>query len=146
MVGIVSIKDAIFLANEAKMDLVEISPNVEPPVCKILDYGRYRYSVQKKRSATKKNQKVVEIKEIKIRPNIEEHDYQVKMRAIDKFFKAGNKVKITLRFRGREITHQNLGSKLLKRIENHWIDLAKSESDLKLEGKQMVMILSLRNS
>lgn len=146
MVGIVPIKDALLLAEDAGMDLVEISPNVLPPVCKILDYGRYRYSVQKKRSAARKGQKTVEIKEIKIRPNIEEHDYQVKMRSIKKFFDAGNKVKITLRFRGREIVHQDLGLKLLYRIRDEWFDLAKPESDLKVEGRQMIMILTLRSS
>ncbi len=144
--GIVSMRDALVLADEAGMDLVEISPNVEPPVCKILDYGRYKYEMQKKQAAARKSQKVVEVKEIKVRPNIEEHDYQVKMRSMQKFFDAGNKVKVTLRFRGREMTHQNLGLKLLHRIRDQWEEQAKPEMQPKTEGRQMIMVLAPRVS
>ena len=144
--GIVSTRDALVLADEAGMDLVEVSPNVEPPVCKILDYGRYKYEMQKKQAAARKSQKVVEVKEIKVRPNIEEHDYQVKMRSMQKFFDAGNKVKVTLRFRGREMAHQDLGLKLLHRIRDQWEEQTKVELEPKTEGRQMIMVLAPRSS
>jgi len=146
MRGIVSLGSALILAKELGMDLVEVSPNVEPSVCKVLDYGRYKYEMQKKQSVARKSQKLVEIKEIKVRPNIDEHDYQVKMRSIEKFIKAGNKVKITLRFRGREMVHQDLGLKLLFRIRDSWSDYAKLELEPKTEGRQMIMILVPRSN
>ena len=135
---------AIRMATEAGMDLVEISPNNNPPVCKIMDYGKYKYSAQKKAAEARKKQKVVEIKEIKLRPMIDDHDYDVKMRAMQRFFEEGDKVKITLRFRGREMAHQELGFQLLNRVKADTGELAKVEQDAKFEGRQMVMVLAPR--
>lgn len=136
--------DALDRAADAGLDLVEISPNSQPPVCKILDFGRYKYESQKKAAEARKNQKIVELKEIKVRPNIDDHDYEVKMKQSRKFLEEGDKVKVTLRFRGREMAHQDLGVQLLDRVRNELGDLAKVESEPRLEGKQMVMIMAPR--
>ncbi|HEC00175.1 MAG TPA: translation initiation factor IF-3 [Sphingomonadales bacterium] len=140
--GTVNIDKGLSMAKAAGLDLVEISPNAEPPVCKILDYGRFRYAAQKKASLAKKKQKTVEVKEIKLRPGIEKHDYDVKMRAVDKFLSGGDKVKVTLRFRGREMAHQELGMDLLKRVQEDFQDLAKIEQAPKMEGRQIIMVMS----
>ena len=142
--GNVSINDALLLAEEAGLDLVEISPNAEPPVCKILDLGKLKYANQKKAAEARKNQKVIEIKEIKMRPMIDDHDYDVKMRAIKRFFEEGDKVKITLRFRGREMAHQELGQQLLNRVKQDTAEIAKVESEPRFEGRQIVMVLAPR--
>jgi translation initiation factor IF-3 len=143
-VGVVSIADAIARAVEAGLDLVEIAPNSEPPVCKILDYGKYKYQAQKKAAEARKRQKTVEVKEIKMRPSIDTHDYDVKMRSIRRFFEEGDKVKVTLRFRGREMAHQELGYKLLQRVREETEQIAKVEAEPRLEGRQMVMVLAPR--
>ena len=135
---------AIKMAVEAGMDLVEISPNNNPPVCKIMDYGKFKYSAQKKAAEARKKQKVVEIKEIKLRPMIDDHDYDVKMRAMQRFFEEGDKVKITLRYRGREMAHQEIGTKLLDKIKTDVAELAKVEQDARFEGRQVVMVLAPR--
>jgi len=143
-IGTVETMVAIRMAQEAGMDLVEISPNTTPPVCKIMDYGKYKYSVQKKTAEARKRQKTVEIKEIKLRPMIDDHDYDVKMRAMQRFFEEGDKVKITLRYRGREMAHQDIGTRLLDKIKNDVAELAKVEQDAKFEGRQVVMVLAPR--
>jgi translation initiation factor IF-3 len=130
------------LAEQAGLDLVEISPGTQPPVCKILDYGKYKYQAQKKANEARKKQKTIEIKEIKIRPNIDTHDYDVKMKAIKRFFEEGDKVKVTLRFRGREMAHQELGFDLLQQVRKDTADLAKVESEPRFEGRQVVMVLA----
>ncbi|SDR18781.1 translation initiation factor IF-3 [Pseudovibrio sp. Tun.PSC04-5.I4] len=140
--GPTPIEDALAMAVEQGLDLVEIAPNSQPPVCKILDYGRYKYQAQKKAAEARKKQKVVEIKEIKMRPNIDTHDYDVKMRNMKRFFDDGDKVKVTLRFRGREMAHQDLGMKLLHKVRAETAEFAKVESHPKLEGRQMMMVLS----
>ena len=142
--GTVETVVAIKMALEAGMDLVEISPNNNPPVCKIMDYGKYKYSAQKKAAEARKKQKVVEIKEIKLRPMIDDHDYDVKMRSMKRFFEEGDKVKITLRFRGREMAHQELGYRLLDRVKVDTGSFAKVESEPRFEGRQMVMMLAPR--
>lgn len=142
--GVVSTPDAIEIATEAGLDLVEVSPNTTPPVCKILDYGKYKYQQQKKKAEAKKKQKVVEIKEIKMRPNIDDHDYDVKVKAMKRFFDEGDKVKVTLRFRGREMAHQERGSDLLKRVQDDFDDIAKVEQFPKMEGRQIVMVMAPR--
>ena len=129
-------------ATEAGLDLVEISPDAEPHVCKILDFGKFKYQEQKKAAEARKHQKIVEIKEIKMRPGIDDHDYDVKMRAIQRFFEEGDKVKITLRFRGREMAHQEIGMNVLKRVRADTESVAKVESEPRFEGKQMVMVLA----
>ncbi len=141
-VGVVPTRDAQKRAFDAGLDLVEVSPNAEPPVCKIMDYGRFRFETQKKKNEARKKQKIVELKELKVRPNIDTHDYDVKMRAAEKFISAGDKVKVTMRFRGREITHQEVGLEVLRRIENDLIEVAKTELHPKMEGRQMIMILA----
>jgi translation initiation factor IF-3 len=141
-VGVVSRFDAQERANKVGLDLVEVSPDADPPVCKILDYGKFKYQEQKKAAEARKNQKIVEIKEIKMRPSIDEHDYDVKMRAIRRFFEEGDKVKVTLRFRGREMAHQNLGYDLLQRVKSDLLETSKVESEPRLEGRQMVMVLA----
>ena len=141
-VGVVPRVDAMSRALEAGLDLVEISPDAEPPVCKILDFGKFKYQEQKKAAEARKNQKIVEIKEIKMRPSIDDHDYDVKMRAIKRFFEEGDKVKVTLRFRGREMAHQELGYKVLQRVKADLVADSKVESEPRLEGRQMVMVLS----
>lgn len=140
--GIVPTGEALEIAMEAGLDLVEIQPNAQPPVCKILDYGRFKYQSQKKAAETRKKQKTVEIKEIKMRPNIDTHDYEVKMKAMMRFFSEGDKVKVTLRFRGREMAHQDLGMKLLMQVRDETAEIAKVESSPRLEGRQMAMVLS----
>ena len=142
--GIVSFSDAIDLAEQAGLDLVEIVPNATPPVCKILDYGRFRFLEQKKAAEARKKQKVVEIKEINLRPGIDDHDYETKMKAVRRFFDEGDKVKITLRFRGREMAHQELGMKLLDRVKLEMADISKIESEPLLEGRQMTMVMAPR--
>ena len=141
-VGVVNTFDALAMAEEAGLDLVEIVPNAEPPVCKIIDLGRLKYQTQKKAAEARKKQKIVEIKEIKMRPGIDDHDYDVKMRAVLRFFEEGDKVKITLRFRGREMAHQELGMKLLDKVKEDTIAIAKVEAEPKLEGRQMMMVLA----
>jgi len=140
--GVVPFFDALNLAEEAGLDLVEIAPNSVPPVCKLLDYGRFRFNEQKKQNEARKRQKTVEVKEIKLRPGIDKHDYDVKMKAVHRFFEEGDKVKVTLRFRGREMAHQELGYNLLKRIREDNGKFAKVESEPLSEGRQIVMILA----
>ena len=142
--GVVETISAIKMALEAGMDLVEISPNTNPPVCKIMDYGKFKYSAQKKAAEARKKQKIVEIKEIKLRPMIDDHDYDVKMRAMQRFFEEGDKVKVTLRFRGREMAHQELGTQLLNRVKEDTAKIAKIEMEPRFEGRQMIMILAPR--
>ncbi|MDE1994764.1 MAG: translation initiation factor IF-3 [Rhizobiaceae bacterium] len=140
--GIVPTDQALRMAEEAGLDLVEISPNAEPPVCKILDLGKLKYANQKKAAEARKKQKIVEVKEIKMRPNIDTHDYDVKMKAIERFFEEGDKVKVTLKFRGREMAHQELGMKLLQQVKEDMLEIAKVEAEPKLEGRQMMMVLA----
>lgn len=140
--GVMATSEALALAEDAGLDLVEISPNNTPPICKILDLGRYKYLAQKKAADARKKQKTVEVKEIKMRPNIDTHDYGVKMKAVNKFIDAGDKVKVTLRFRGREMAHQELGLELLHRVRDHMEDKTKVEAMPKLEGRQMIMVLA----
>jgi translation initiation factor IF-3 len=140
--GVVDTAEAQQLAEEAGLDLVEIVPNASPPVCKILDFGKFRFLEQKKSSEQRKRQKVVEIKEIKLRPGIDDHDYEVKMRSVKRFFEDGDKVKVTLRFRGREMAHQDLGFKLLQRVRTETAPIAKVEAEPLIEGRQMVMVLA----
>ncbi len=142
MIGVLNTRDAIARAYAAGLDLVEISPNAEPPVAKILDYGKFKYEQQKKRNEARKKQKVVEIKEVKVRPNIDENDYQVKLRAMKGFIGEGDKVKVTLRFRGREMAHQELGVKVLERIRDDMEADTKVEQMPKMENRQMVMVLA----
>jgi translation initiation factor IF-3 len=142
--GITPINEAIAMAREVGLDLVEISPNVNPPVCKILDYGKFKYQAQKKAAEARKKQKTVEVKEIKLRPGIDKHDYEVKMRSMKRFFEEGDKVKVTLRFRGREMAHQELGYKLLQRVREDTGTFAKVEAEPMSEGRQIVMILAPR--
>jgi translation initiation factor IF-3 len=142
--GNVPIAEALARAQEAGLDLVEIAPNASPPVCKLLDYGKYKYQEQKKQAEARKKQKVVEVKEIKFRPMIDDHDYQVKMRSMRRFFEEGDKVKVTLRFRGREMAHQDLGVKLLERVKEDTTKIAKVEMEPRVEGRQMVMVLAPR--
>jgi translation initiation factor IF-3 len=142
--GTVAIADALAAAQAAGLDLVEISPNAAPPIVKLLDYGKYKYQEQKKQAEARKKQKVVEVKEIKFRPMIDDHDYDVKKRAMLRFFEEGDKVKVTLRFRGREMAHMELGNRLLDRIKEDTTKIAKVESDARFEGRQMVMILAPR--
>ncbi|MEJ8475767.1 translation initiation factor IF-3 [Roseibium algae] len=140
--GVILTEDAMGIAMEAGLDLVEIQPNAQPPVCKIMDYGRHKYQSQKKAAEARKRQKTVEIKEIKMRPNIDTHDYEVKMRNMMRFFNDGDKVKVTLRFRGREMAHQDLGMKLLHKVRDETAEFTKVESTPRLEGRQMVMVLA----
>ena len=140
--GILTIDDALQKADEFGLDLVELQPNAEPPVVKILDYGKYKYQAQKRASEARKKQKIIDVKEIKLRPNIDSHDYEVKMRSVRKFLESGDKVKITLRFRGREMAHVELGSQLLERVREDIEEEAKIESLPKMEGRQMIMVLA----
>ena len=142
MMGVMGARDAMLRAFSVGLDLVEISPNADPPVCKILDYGKFKYEQQKKKNEAKKKQKVIEIKEIKVRPNIDENDYQVKMRAMKSFIEEGDKVKVTLRFRGREMAHQDIGVRVLERIRAEMDVSTKVEQMPRLENRQMVMVLS----
>jgi translation initiation factor IF-3 len=140
-VGVVSPARAMQMAEEAGLDLVEISPNAEPPVCKIMDFGKFKYEQQKKEAEARKKQHVIEIKEIKFRPGTDTHDYEVKMRSVLKFLEGGDKVKITLRFRGREMAHQQLGLELLNRVADDVAEVGKVENMPRLEGRQMVMMI-----
>lgn len=142
MVGVVSRQEALQRASSAGLDLVEVSPNAEPPVCKILDYGKYKYEQQKKKAEAKKNQKTIEVKEIQLRPMIDTHDLEVKCKAIDRFLNEGNKVKVTMRFRGRELSHQEIGLQVLVSVKERFAEIAKVEYEPKLEGRQMIMILA----
>ncbi len=142
MRGVVTIKEALDAAEAAGLDLVEVSPNAEPPVCKILDYGKYKYEQHKKAAEARKKQKVIEIKEIKLRPVIDDNDLNVKMRSARAFLEEGDKVKVTLKFRGREMAHQELGMNLLTRVKEILADVSKVEYDAKFEGRQIVMILA----
>jgi translation initiation factor IF-3 len=143
-VGVVGLAEALAKADDGGLDLVEISPNSDPPVCKILDYGKYKYEEQKKRNEARKKQKVIEVKEVKMRPGIEQHDYDVKMRAMRRFLGEGDRVKVTLRFRGRELAHQHLGMKVLDRIRDDLEEIAKVEQLPKMEGRQMIMVVAPR--
>ena len=140
--GVVSLAEALEIAARAELDLVEVSPNATPPVCKVLDYGKLKYQNQKKANEARKKQKTVDVKEIKLRPNIDTHDYDVKMRSVEKFINAGDKVKVTMRFRGREMAHQDLGRALLDRVRDQFEEAAKIEALPKMEGRQMVMVLA----
>lgn len=142
--GIVPTREAISKAMDAGLDLVEVAGNVDPPVCKILDYGKLKYETQKKKSEARKKQKTIDVKEIKFRPNIEQHDYDVKMKAMRRFLEEGDKVKVTLRFRGREMMHQHLGMKVLNRVREETDELAKVEQMPQMEGRQMIMVLAPR--
>lgn len=142
--GIVTIGDALNLARDAGLDLLELSPNANPPVCKILDHGKFKYEEQKRKNEARKKQKTIEVKEIKFRPNIDDHDYGVKMRSMFKFLEEGDKVKVTLRFRGRELRHQELGTAILERVKSDTLELAKVEQFPSMEGRQMVMVLAPR--
>ena len=140
--GVLETSEAIRQAEDFGLDLVEVQPNVDPPVCKILDYGKFKYEAQKRANEARKKQKIIDVKEIKLRPNIDEHDYQVKMRSVQKFLDSGDKVKVTLRFRGREMAHQDLGAVVLTRVQNETDGYAKVEALPKMEGRQMIMVLA----
>ena len=144
--GVVTPEDAIRMARDVGLDLVEISPNASPPVCKIMDFGKFKYETQKKAVEAKKKQKVIEIKEVKFRPNIDVHDYEVKMRNVTRFLEDGDKVKVTLRFRGREMAHLDLGRSVLERIAADVEGLGKVESMPKMEGRQMIMVVASAKS
>jgi translation initiation factor IF-3 len=144
MLGVMTARDALARAFAAGLDLLEISPNADPPVCKILDFGKFKYEQQKKKNEARKKQKVIEIKEIKVRPNIDENDYQVKLRAMKSFIEEGDKVKVTLRFRGREMAHQDIGIKVLERIRGDMDAATKVEQMPRMENRQMIMVLSPR--
>ena len=141
-VGVVSVAEGIDLADEAGLDLVEISPNASPPVCKILDYGKYKYEAQKNANEARKKQKTIDVKEIKMRPGIDEHDYQVKMRSVRKFLDNGDKVKMTIRFRGREMAHQDLGVRVLDRVRDELDEEVKIEQFPRTEGRLMTMVVA----
>ena len=140
--GVMYTREAIEQANSVGLDLVEVSPNADPPVCKFLDVGKFRYEAQKKANIARKTQKTQEIKEIKMRPNIDDHDYDVKMRNVKRFIEDGDKVKVTLRFRGRELSHQQLGMDLLRKVQEDIADIAKVEAYPRMEGRQMLMVVS----
>ncbi len=142
MVGVVAIRDALIRAEDVGLDLVEISPNASPPVCKILDYGKFKYEAQKKANAARKKQRVIEVKEIKMRPSIDDNDYSIKMKKVREFLDEGDKVKVTMRFRGREMAHQHLAMNILEKVREDMADLAKIEQFPKLEGRQMIMVMA----
>ncbi|MEO1091321.1 MAG: translation initiation factor IF-3 [Pseudomonadota bacterium] len=142
MIGVVSIHEAIDRAGDTGLDLVEISPNADPPVCKILDYGKFKYEAQKRANAARKKQKVIEVKEIKMRPGIDDNDYNIKMKKVRNFLDEGDKVKVTMRFRGRELSHQHLAMDILTKVKEEVADLAKVEQFPKMEGRQMVMVMA----
>ncbi len=144
MVGVVEIHEALGAARSVGLDLVEVSPNAEPPVCKVLDYGRFKYEAQKKKNEARKKQKTIEVKEIKMRPGIEQHDYDTKMRSVRRFLDEGDKVKVTLRFRGRELAHQEVGRAVLQRVQTELGEAVNVEQFPKMEGRQMVMVMSPR--
>nr|WP_318527619.1 translation initiation factor IF-3 [Actibacterium sp. XHP0104] len=140
-IGVVTPERGMALAEQAGLDLVEISPNATPPVCKIMDFGKFKYEQQKRESEARKKQKIIEVKEVKFRPGTDTHDYEVKMRNVIKFLEKGDKVKITLRFRGREMAHQNLGRELLERVAEDVKEIGKVENMPKMEGRQMIMMI-----
>jgi translation initiation factor IF-3 len=142
MLGIVPTREALSAARDAGLDLVEVSPNAEPPVCKILDYGKYKYQTQKKKNEARKKQRTIDVKEIKLRPNIDDADYEVKLRNARRFLDEGDKVKVTMRFRGRELAHQELGMNVLVKVRDELEELSKVEQMPKMEGRQMIMVLS----
>ena len=144
MVGVIGRQEAIDMAYEVGLDLVEVSPNADPPVCKILDYGKYKYEAQKKANEARKKQKIIEVKEIKMRPGIDDHDYETKMKAVRRFLEEGDKVKMTIRFRGREMAHQDLGLKVLQRVQEETAEIAKVEQHPKPEGRLMTMVIAPR--
>ncbi len=144
MRGVMAVRDAIALAEESGLDLVEISPNAEPPVCKVLDYGKYKYEMQKKAAEARKKQKVIELKEIKLRPTIDDHDFSIKMKAATAFLKDGDKVKVTMRFRGREMAHQDIAHKVFIRVRAELDAYGKVESEPSFEGRQMIMVMSAK--
>src|SRR5271168_476765 len=142
MVGVIGRNEALTMAADAGFDLVEIAPNADPPVCKMLDFGKYKYEEQKKKNEAKKKQKVIEVKEIKLRPSIDDHDYDVKMRSVTKFIGEGDKVKVTMRFRGRELAHQEIGMNVLMRVKDDLDQIAKVEQFPRMEGRQLTMVVS----
>lgn len=142
MVGVVPIREALARAEAAGLDLVEVSPTARPPVCKILDFGKFKYEAQKRAAVARKNQRIIEVKEIKLRPGIDENDYGIKMRKVREFLAEGDKVKVTMRFRGREMAHQHLGMDVLTKVRDEVVDLGKVEQMPKLEGRQMVMVMA----
>ena len=142
MLGVLSVQDALERARQSGLDLVEVSPNAAPPVCKILDYGKFKYEAQKRANQARKKQKTFDVKEIKMRPGIDQHDYDVKMRAITKFLETGDKVKVTMRFRGREMTHQEIGMGVLMRVREDLEEMAKVEQSRIMEGRQMTMVVA----
>jgi translation initiation factor IF-3 len=142
MIGVVRASEALERAMAAGLDLVEISPNADPPVCKILDYGKFKYEAQKKANAARKKQRVIEVKEIKMRPNIDDNDYHTKMRKVHSFLAEGDKVKVTMRFRGRELAHQDIAMRVLERVRDEVGDAAKIEQFPRMEGRQMIMIMA----
>jgi translation initiation factor IF-3 len=144
MVGVVGRNEALDMAANAGLDLVEIAPNADPPVCKILDFGKFKYEEQKKKNEARKKQKIIEVKEIKLRPSIDDHDYDVKMRSMNKFIEEGDKVKVTMRFRGRELAHQELGMNVLMRVKDDLDGIAKVEQMPRMEGRQMTMVVAPR--
>ncbi len=144
MRGVMTVREALALAEESDLDLVEISPNAEPPVCKVLDYGKYKFELQKKAAEARKKQKVVELKEIKLRPGIDDHDFNIKMKNARSFLEEGDKVKVTLRFRGREMSHQDIAQALLKRVREGLDDIGKVVSEPSFEGRQIVMIIATK--
>ncbi|MGJ3260461.1 MAG: translation initiation factor IF-3 [Rhodospirillales bacterium] len=142
MVGVIGLQEAIDMAMEVGLDLVEVSPNADPPVCKILDYGKFKYEAQKKANEARKKQKVIDVKEIKMRPGIDDHDYETKMKAVRRFLDEGDKVKMTIRFRGREMAHQDLGLKVLERVRDELGEIAKVEQHPRPEGRLMTMVIA----
>lgn len=144
MIGVVSLNDALQAAQDAGLDLVEIAAQAEPPVCKILDYGKYKYEEQKKKNEARKKQRIIEVKEVKLRPGIDDHDYDVKMRSMVRFLDEGDKVKVTMRFRGREMAHQELGMDVLMRVKTDLDEKSKVEQMPRMEGRQMIMVLAPR--
>jgi translation initiation factor IF-3 len=142
MVGIVGRNEALAMASDVGLDLVEVAPNADPPVCKILDFGKYKYEEQKKKNEARKKQKTIEVKEIKLRPSIDDHDYDVKVRSMVKFIEEGDKVKVTMRFRGRELAHQELGMDVLVRVKDDLEEIAKVEQMPRMEGRQMTMVMA----
>ena len=142
VVGVIGRNEALEMAADAGLDLVEVAPNADPPVCKILDFGKFKYEEQKKKNEARKKQKIIEVKEIKLRPSIDDHDYAVKMRSMNKFIEEGDKVKVTMRFRGRELAHQELGMNVLMRVKEDLDEIAKVEQCPRMEGRQMTMVVS----
>jgi len=142
MIGVVSLREALERADDAGLDLVEVAAQASPPVCKILDFGKFKFEEQKKKNEARKKQKVIEVKEIKLRPTIDDNDYNVKMKAMIRFLEEGDKVKVTLRFRGRELAHQDLGMQVLIRVRDELEEMAKVEQMPKMEGRQMIMVLA----